>query len=174
MDFLTKAKKVNEGELPSYYIEESHEPIISPDEFDAVQAEIEHRKTLGRPMSCRSPFSTKIVCGDCGAYFGRKVCGSNTQYRRAIWRCNDRYNKWGKRDCNTSHVTENDVKDKFLSAFNKLAANRDSLIEDCRLAQNTLCDLTKIDAELVELEREIVEELSRKAINENSRTAIDQ
>lgn len=176
VDFLTKAKKVNDGELPSYYIEESHEAIIPPNEWDAVQAEIERRKTLGRPMSCQSPFSTKIVCGDCGAFFGRKVWGSNTQYRRTIWRCNDRYNKRGKRDCKTSHVTEDDVKEKFLSAFNKLAASRDGLIEDCRLAQKTLCDLTKIDAELVELEREleIVEELSRKAINENAREAIDQ
>lgn len=31
-----------------YYIEESHEPIIPPDEFDAVQAEIERRKEMGK------------------------------------------------------------------------------------------------------------------------------
>jgi hypothetical protein len=31
---LTKKKKVNEGEVPQYYIEESHEAIISPEEFE--------------------------------------------------------------------------------------------------------------------------------------------
>lgn len=54
--------------------------------------------------------------------------------------------------------------------------NRDGLIEDCRLAQNVLCDTTAIDTELTELFREIevVTELSRKAIYENARSAVDQ
>lgn len=54
--------------------------------------------------------------------------------------------------------------------------NRDELIEDCRLAQNVLCDTTAIDTELAELFREIevVTELSRKAIYENARSAVDQ
>lgn len=176
VDFLSKLKKTNEGELPMFYIEKSHDPIIPPDEFDAVQAEIGRRKSLGRPVSCQSPFSTKIMCGDCGAYFGSKVWGSNTQYRRIIWRCNDRYNKRGKRDCKTSHVTEDDIKYRFLAAYNKLMSNRDSLIEDCRLAQNILCDTSAIDVQLDELEIEIktVEGLSRQSISENARQAIDQ
>lgn len=55
-------------------------------------------------------------------------------------------------------------------------ANRDNLIEDCRLAQTVLCDTAAIDGELDELQREIevVTELSRKAIYENARTTVDQ
>ena len=54
--------------------------------------------------------------------------------------------------------------------------DRDGLIEDCRLALNLLCDTMAIDAELAELQSEIdvVTELSRKAIYENARTAINQ
>jgi hypothetical protein len=54
--------------------------------------------------------------------------------------------------------------------------NRDGLIEDCRLAQFTLCDTTATDAELADLrsEIEVVAELSRKAIYENARTAQSQ
>jgi len=54
--------------------------------------------------------------------------------------------------------------------------SHDGLIEDCRLAQGVLCDTTAIDAELAELrsEIEVVTELSRKAIYENSRTAVNQ
>lgn len=37
VDFLTKKRKVNEGEVPQYYVEHSHEPIITPEEFDKVQ-----------------------------------------------------------------------------------------------------------------------------------------
>ncbi|MDL2205631.1 recombinase family protein [Eubacteriales bacterium OttesenSCG-928-N13] len=175
-NYLTKSKKKNEGELPSYYIEASHEPIIPPDEWDAVQVEIERRKKLGRPVSCQSPFSMRIKCGDCGAFFGSKVWSSNTKYRRIIWRCNDRYNKRGKRDCKTSHVQEDDVKEKFLTAFTRLMENRDSVLEDCRNAQKLLCDTTAVDAEIETLEREVelVEGLARQAIQNNAREVIDQ
>ena len=31
IDFLDKKMKVNEGEVPQYYIEQSHQPIIDPE-----------------------------------------------------------------------------------------------------------------------------------------------
>ncbi|MDR1953720.1 MAG: recombinase family protein [Clostridiales Family XIII bacterium] len=78
--------------------------------------------------------------------------------------------------CGTPHVTEDEVKEAFLAAFNKLLDSRDELIENCRIAQGILCDTAAIDTELDELRREIevVVELSRKAINENARVAQDQ
>ena len=84
VDFLTKTIKDNEGEVPQYYVQNSHPGIIAPDEFDTVQAEIERRKQLGRPAACQSPLSTKLVCGDCGGFYGSKVWGSNTKYRKMI------------------------------------------------------------------------------------------
>jgi DNA invertase Pin-like site-specific DNA recombinase len=35
-DFLTKELRINNGEVPQYYVEGSHEAIISPEEFDMV------------------------------------------------------------------------------------------------------------------------------------------
>jgi hypothetical protein len=54
--------------------------------------------------------------------------------------------------------------------------NRDELIEDCKLAQTTLCSIADLEAKIAEQRREleVVAELSRKAIYENARTAIDQ
>lgn len=174
VDFLTKKRKSNEGEVPQYYVQNSHPAIIKPDEFDAVQAEIERRKGLGRPCGCNSPFSAKIVCGDCGGFYGSKVWGSNTKYRRIIWRCNEKY-KNGKK-CETPHVTEYDVKERFLAAFNTLMGVRDELISNCRLAQQVLCDQSAIEAEISEVRREIevVSELTRRAIYENARVAVSQ
>ena len=54
VDFLTKKKKINEGEVPQYYVEHSHEPIITPEEFDKVQAEFERRKRISRQYSGKS------------------------------------------------------------------------------------------------------------------------
>lgn len=39
-----KKRKVNEGEVPQYYVEHIHEPIITPEEFDKVQTELARRK----------------------------------------------------------------------------------------------------------------------------------
>lgn len=174
VDFLSKKMKDNEGEVPQYYVQNSHPAIIAPDEFDAVQVELERRKKLGRPAACQSPLSTKLVCGDCGGFYGSKVWGSNTKYRRMIWRCNDKYK--GNSKCSTPHVTEEEVKQKFLEAFNSILLYRDELISNCRLAQEALCDYANIDAEINELHREIevVAELSRKAIYENAHTPINQ
>ena len=52
VDFLTKRIKDNEGEVPQYYVRNSHPAIITPDEFDTVQTEIQRRKKLGRPSAC--------------------------------------------------------------------------------------------------------------------------
>ena len=41
IDFLTKKKKLNEGEIPQYYVKNNHEAIIDPAVFDIVQIELE-------------------------------------------------------------------------------------------------------------------------------------
>lgn len=73
VDFLQKKTKPNEGEVPQYYVEGSHPAIIEPDEWDHVQAEFARRKELGNAYSGKSVFSAKLVCEDCGGFFGSKV-----------------------------------------------------------------------------------------------------
>jgi hypothetical protein len=171
----------NTGQIQQYYVENSHPAIIEPDEFDAVQLEIERRRNLGRPTSSTSIFASRLVCADCGGRFGKKVWGSykgNKTYRKEVWQCNDKYKRLGNpgKGCQTPHIAEDEIKERFLTAFNHLMNDRDGLIEDCRLAKNVLCDTTAIDTELAELLREIevITELSRKAIYENARTAVNQ
>ena len=60
VDFLTKKKKQNEGEVPQYYVEHSHEPIITPEEFDKGQAEFERRKRISRQYSGKSIFPPEL------------------------------------------------------------------------------------------------------------------
>lgn len=68
------------------------------------------------------------------------------------------------------------MKQCFLTAFNMLMGGREELIANCRLAKETLCDCSELDAELEELQREIevVTELSKKAIYENASMAVNQ
>ena len=91
VDFLEKKMKPNEGEVPQYYVTGRHPAIIEPDEWEPVQAEFARRKTLGKAYSGKSVFSAKLVCEDCGAFFGPKVWHSTDQYRRTSWQCNGKF-----------------------------------------------------------------------------------
>ena len=56
-----------------------------------VQTELARRKQISRQYSGKSIFSSRIVCGDCGSYFGSKVWNSTSKYRRVIWQCNSKF-----------------------------------------------------------------------------------
>ena len=87
MDFLTKKKKANDGEIPQYYVKGNHEAIIEPDVFDMVQREMQRRKPGRNRHSGVRVFSGKIHCRECGGLYGSKVWHSNDPYRRVIWQC---------------------------------------------------------------------------------------
>ena len=138
-DFLTKKKKVNEGELPKYYIEGGHPAIIDPADWDVVQEEIAHRKTVGNSYSSHTFLSSRLICENCGNYYGSKVWHSTDKYRRVIYRCNKKYDNGAK--CNTPHITEEEVKGAFIKAYNLYMSDRDQIIEDltelCTLLNKT-------------------------------------
>lgn len=123
-DFLTKKLVKNEGELQQYYVKGHHEPIISEDVFNAVQ-----RKLKAGPqkkhLSGARDFSSMVICGDCGAYYGSKVWHSNDKYRKIMYRCNNKY-KCG--NCNTPAVSEERLKTSFVEAINKLLINKDEIV----------------------------------------------
>ena len=173
-DFLTKKRKVNEGEIPQYYIEKSHEAIIDPLEWDAVQEEFKRRKQIGRAYSGKSVFSAKLICGDCGGWYGSKTWHSTDKYKTSVWRCNCKYANEHK--CTTPALTDEEIKTRFISAFNSILESKGPYIETCRMVRDLLTDTTDIDNEMSDLlrEMEIVAELTRKCIAENSSMALDQ
>ena len=174
VDFLQKKMKINEGEVPQYYVENSHEAIIDPLLFDRVQEEMARRKALGRSYSGKTIFSCRLICGDCGHYLGSKVWNSTDKYRRVIWQCNHKFK--GECKCGTLHLTEETIKAKFLEAYIQLLPDRERLIEDCRAMQTVLTDCTYIDREMKEQlqELDVVAELIKRCVDENSSATLDQ
>ena len=146
MDFLTKKQKVNEGEVPQYFVEDSHPAIIDPEEFELVQAEMERRKAIGRVYSSSNVFSTKIICSCCGGYFGSKVWHSTSKYRRVIWQCNHKFQNGEK--CCTPHLYEDDLKEKFVIACGKISENKEDFLTSCRQIRDILSDCTALDEKI--------------------------
>lgn len=146
VDFLTKKQKINEGEVPQYFVEHSHPPIIDPEEFDLVQAEITRRKTIGRVYSSSNIFSTKLICSCCGGYFGSKVWHSTSKYRRIIWQCNHKFNNGEK--CNTPHLYEDAVKEKFIEVCGIINSDKADFLMSCQQIRNMLSDCTALDEKI--------------------------
>lgn len=117
VDFLTKEVRVNNGERKQWYIHDSHDAIVTPETFELVQIELK-RRTGRKGKFYDSPFNGKIVCGDCGAFYGHRVWHSNNKYRRNIWLCNDKYDNGVK--CHPPRVTEEEIKAAFLIAINRI------------------------------------------------------
>ncbi len=173
VDFLTKKIKANEGEVPQYYVENSHPAIIEPEFFDLIQYEIKQCKEKGLWKSCAYPFSSRIVCGHCGGFYGPKVWHSNSEYRSRIWQCNEKHRG---QHCATPHLTEAEIETAFLIAFNMLLENRAEILEAYEEVIEALTDISDLDAEQEQLqsEIEIVVEMIRKLIAENTQVAMDQ
>ncbi len=146
VDFLTKKQKVNEGEVPQYYVENSHPAIITPQEFDMVQEEFLKRENFGKQYSSTSVFASKIICGDCGGYFGAKVWHSNSKYRRVIYQCNSKFK--GEHLCTTPHLYEPEIQQKFLNAFSRYFGQKDVVIKNCLFVLNQLKLQDEHNAEL--------------------------
>lgn len=118
VDFLTKKKKINEGEVPQYYVEGNHEPIISAEIYEMVQEEFDRRRQLNKKDSEADFFSSKIVCGDCGEFFSPKVWHSTNNYRNVIWRCRNKYEKGAS--CASVHLVEAEIRLIFVKSVNEL------------------------------------------------------
>lgn len=175
VDFLSKKMKKNEGEVPQYYVENSHEAIIPPDEWERVQKELIRRKSFGRKYSGNSIFSTRVVCGSCGAFFGSKVWNSTDEkYRRTIWQCNDKFK--GETRCATPHLSEEQLKEAFITAFNRLFENKDEIIGNCTMVVEMLTDCTELDKkiEILHQELEVIAEMVQKCVDENASTIQNQ
>jgi hypothetical protein len=114
--------KRNLGQKDMYYIENSHEAIISRSDFDAVQEMIEMRKKIhysaAPPTSY--PFSKIIKCSVCGQTFLRKNA-NNINY----WICSgmDRSST-----CKVTQIAEEEIESAFIRMYNKLSLGKDQIL----------------------------------------------
>lgn len=167
-DFLSKKVKKNNGELPQYYVENGHAPIIIPADWDVVQEEIARRKEAGKAYSSATVLSSKLICEDCGGFFGIKVWHSTDKYRRVIYRCNNKYAN--KAPCRTNHFTEEEVHKMFLRAYNEYMGNRENIIRGAEKMCRVLSDTTDLTRKLEQktAQRETKAELYRAWISQGA------
>ena len=130
-DPISKRVKKNNGELPMYYVENSHPAIIERRIFDRVQEEIARRagkkkvkqtgtKTeLGR-YSGKYALTELLYCGECGTPY-RRCTWSRDGKKKIVWRCVSRLD-YGKKYCkNSPSVEESRLHNAITAAITKKA-----------------------------------------------------
>ena len=173
VNFLTKEMKRNEGELPQYYVEQSHPAIVSPEVFDEVQQELKRRRGA-RYVGRSGCFSSKIICGECGSYYGRKVWHSTDKYRTVIWRCQHKYDNG--EPCKTPHVTEEQIKAAFVEEMNRVIANKEQVLADIRTLIATLTDTRELEESEASAGKELeaITESMHKLVDAYAHALIEQ
>lgn len=156
-DYLTKKYKKNTGQLPQYYVENHHDPIIPKAVFLQVQGEILRRSVLKHDPTkyrcgSRIAFCGRMVCGRCGKILKRYTRPDRGQ---TDWRCHNRAypKKTNHQDhksaCGCRFVAEEEAQQAVIKAFNMLPQYRDQLIR--MHAEICHCHLDQFDALLEKL-----------------------
>ena len=97
-DPISKKRRKNHGELPQYFVANTHEALIDKETFDYVQAEMARRRELG-PLANKSLnvtcFTGKLKCPHCGVSLmhNRNKRNSGTE---DYWKCGTTKKKGGR------------------------------------------------------------------------------
>lgn len=116
-------RHINYGEVDQYMAPDHHEAIISHEDFEAAAALIEQRasekgiKKGNAKYQQRYAFSSKIICGECGNTFRRRI-HSSTYGKYAAWVCNTHLKDTSR--CSMLYIRDDDLKLAFITMINKL------------------------------------------------------
>ena len=129
LDHLSKKNMVNRGELPKYHVENSHEPIVSKEDYAAVQREMARRAEQFAPKppaQAQYIFTGMIRCGICGKNYNRKIFGASPKYHKPIWICHT-FNTHGKDTCASQQIPESILISKTKETLGLAELNADIL-----------------------------------------------
>lgn len=158
VDFLTKKRVKNNGIVPQYYVENSHEAIIPRDLYMQVQEEMVRRANLHsganrkkRVYSSKYALSSIVYCPKCGDIY-RRIAWNNRGKYSIVWRCVSRV-EHGPQCCDAPTVQETELQEAVIKAINQALGSKDSILET--LEQN-------IEEVLMETDNSVTESIDEK------------
>jgi len=151
-------RKRNYGEVPMYYVKDSHPAIISREDFEKVQELMAERaKSKGNLEGDREKYQNRyaltgtIICGNCGNKFKRHIDNAGTVAESVCWICSS----YIKNSCGVGRVKEETIKGMFVRMFNRIDQK---LLKDYKAK----LEREKIDNERIGKLDEEIEELIKQ------------
>lgn len=109
-DPISKKKVMNTGELPQYFVQDTHEAIIDMAAFEQVQEKLARNKEMGRfpynHTGRKYPFTMKVICGCCGRHYTRQLWNTSAiGKKRPTWVCTGKKTEKYRR-CDSKNIPE--------------------------------------------------------------------
>jgi len=173
VDFLEKKRVPNNGLVPQYYVENSHEAIIPRDLYMQVQEEMVRRANLHsgqnrkkRVYSSKYALSSIVYCSKCGDIY-RRIAWNNRGKHSIVWRCCTRV-EHGPGACAADTIQESELQNLVVRAINMALCKKDTMSEN--LQKNVEAVLTgadgipldEIDSRLEQLQKELLKVANAK------------
>lgn len=187
-DYLTKARKENQGELQKYYVENAHEAIIPREVFYKVQEELHQRANLYKKSSKQETeskgkhsgkyaLSKIMVCKECGSEYRRQIWSKYGE-KKAVWRCENRLRN-GTRYCKDSPTIEESVLHRaVLHTINQVLENKGDFVQTFRKNVVTALIHGTEDSEYAEekkkLQKTMAELIQQQAQQNGDETAFEE
>lgn len=148
LDSLSHKRKINHGEVPQYFVENSHRAILSRSTYHVVQ----QLSTKGkRPKIIPHLFIRRILCPRCNNHF--REAHSN---EKSYWICPNKAN--GEADCPSYRFSEESIKSAFLNLAGKLYTYKEKLLNPpLKLLREFAYSGQGEDKRLLDLDRQLAE-----------------
>lgn len=109
-DPISKKKVMNTGELPQYFVQDTHEAIIDMASFEQVQKKLARNKEMGRfpynHTGRKYPFTMKVICGCYGRHYTRQLWNTSAiGKKRPTWVCTGKKAEKYRR-CDSKNIPE--------------------------------------------------------------------
>lgn len=172
VDFLNKKRVINDGIVPQYYVENSHEAIIPKDIFMRVQEEMSRRASMTTSNGKRRIYSSKYAlsslayCSKCGDIY-RRIHYNNRGNKYAVWRCCTRVEK-GPNKCDARTIKEKDLQEIVVKSINQLISESEELKKILKtnlekvINKNADDEIARIDQAMSNVQEEILKVANAK------------
>jgi DNA invertase Pin-like site-specific DNA recombinase len=153
--FKSKHTVNNKGELPQFYVVDSHPAIISLAMFNKVQ-EIRKQKSIKYQKSHiknmeetfgnkKSPYTSLIRCAHCGKHFNMKVNKNSNAFANRFLQC---LSNASKKSCEADTLSCDVIDQEILNQINLIINNKNEFL-------NTLSKALNSDERLVIAKQEL-------------------
>lgn len=167
VDFLSKKRVKNNGIVPQYYVEGSHEAIIPRDLYMQVQEEMVRRANLHsgakrkkRVYSSKYELSSIVYCPRCGEIY-RRIAWNNRGKHSIVWRCCTRV-EHDLAACDAPTIQESDPQNTVVKAIHEVLGEKDAVLPILEmnivevLSNDSSSEVSEIDRRLGELQQELL------------------
>ena len=166
-DIVPFVRRKNNGEYRQVLIENDHEPIVTHEEYEAVQRMLKQKakvKKAGKEEQPEEPseFKGKIICGICGSSYNRQERKERTGKINITWSCARRIQT--KDLCENDIIKESQLEQAFRTMWNRLSNHCDEILVPLVNELEQLQATPMIQEQLERLEKHIQEQKKQREI----------